>query len=344
MKIEHFALAFFVLVAATLLRADLSIRNTQAVNNKMIEYNRNVDSACDDAMHDMIEMVDDYSMNLNLESCKESFFNSLYASFGVLDSKAGQEDLQRYVPIILVTQNDGFYLLYHSLSDDEAETRMQWTQKYPYSYSGSVTDAGNKVHTYTINFTMGNEITVVDRSAVYGSAGSATFCGDYWKLGSTMSELYGALSNSAWSGAFLKNDDEFTRFRQSAMQYTVTKKADYYVNKHNEIAKAFGINFSFSLPVSSTDTFARTVDEVSVLAVFQGYPYGKGSKEVYSRFSVSGARLGKKSKYYVAEGGSGILYYHRGDCEKLRGKIWKKYNSKEDCAKTGAYPCPDCNP
>ena len=140
-------------------------------------------------------------------------------------------------------------------------------------------------------------------------------------------------------------EEAATKFFQ-ALRKSDTKKANYYVNKHNKIAQAYGISYHFSLPESSTDSFTRTIEDVSLMAIFQGYPYGKGTDDVYSRFSVSGARIYRGGRFYVMPASDGVSYYHRSDCPELEGSRsnYQVFDSKKQCAEFGAYPCPKCKP
>ena len=79
-----------------------------------------------------------------------------------------------------------------------------------------------------------------------------------------------------------------------------------------------------------------------MLAIFQGYPYGKGSNDVYSRFSISGAHLVKGTKYYVTGTGD-TRYYHRSTCSHVTEGL-EAYDTRKECAEHYAYPCPDCLP
>jgi hypothetical protein len=332
MKVEHYVFVFAILVIVAVVKFQGKVTNLQVMDNKSVEYNRNIDAACDDAMNDMIEVVDDYDYTVNLDSCAESFFNSLYASFGVLDSQTGQEQLKWYVPILLVTEDDGFYVMYHSMPDDKSTSTMQWTAKMPYCYSGT-TDSGKS---YTINFTMSDNVQILYNGCLY--EGDWQYLKNFYTDSADQSNL-----NAVYAGiSYLNDATEFAEFKQSAMQYQITKKANYYVNQHNTVAKQYGLNYSFSLPVSSTDTFARTVSDVSLLAIFQGYPYGKGTDDTYSRFSVSGAKISKKTKYYLGFK-DGQMWYHRYGCEWYDSTS-SGYDTKQEAASMGAYPCPYCNP
>ena len=167
--------------------------------------------------------------------------------------------------------------------------------------------------------------------------------------------LTGFLDRATESGEFLSTE-KFDAFKQSVMTYCITKKMNYYVNQHNEIARQYGISYNFSLPESSMDSVSRAISNVSLLAIFQGFPYGQGTDDTYSRFSLSGSRLYKMDKLIVVRDPStGVLQYHKASCHELdayrdangnlnmvSGMLQK--NTKKDCAALGAYPCNECKP
>ena len=115
-----------------------------------------------------------------------------------------------------------------------------------------------------------------------------------------------------------------------------------YINKHNHIASQYGITYTFALPTISDDDWNRTIDDISMMILFQGYQYGTSRTMVYNRYTISGARLRKSQLFYIQEY-NGKKYYHTEDCELLTDKS-DVYKTKEECAKEGAFECPICKP
>lgn len=357
MNVKHYLFAFFLIIAAMIVRLSIKIDNLEKLDSRTSVYNETIDNAVDDSLHSMLELSDSFSHTVNLDYCSENFFRALYAGFGLSDSATGKAQLSNYVPILILTDTDGFYIMYHSFDSTGTYTSLVWTPKQPYYYSGSISGSlGSSPATYSyhISYTMTKKIKLNIRV----SGKEYNYEGNYDTIETIYenkakdpssdvgySQLLGFLSLMRASGKPLAPEN-FDRFRQSVMIHQITKKANYYVNKHNDIAQSYGISYHFELPESSMDTFARTIDDISLLAIFQGYPYGKGMDDVYSRFSVSGARVFKTERYYVLKDGSGFSYYHRPSCHDLSGKKASAYSfdTKSDCAKFGAYPCPKCRP
>ena len=342
MKLEHYVIVFFITTITIFLVANYKVQTLEVLDNRTEEYNRNIDQAADDAMRDMIELTDSFSKEINLEECQQGFFNSLFASFGVVDSPTGQNELKLYIPVLLVTDVDGFYVMHHCKNEAESISVMQWSHKMPYCFSSIMKDPNDPsaVFKYTIDYRMNDEISL---ALTY--KGVTKFYEGKYKYLSTLytDSMLDSFMDAAARPGQVFSAEKFDEIRISAMTYQIAKKVNYYVNKHNDIAGSYGISYEFSLPESSTDSFARTIDSVSMMAIFQGYPFGVGTDDVYSRFSVSGSRLFKTGRYVVQAGEGGVKYYHRSNCPKGTDKS-TTFSTKRECAEHGAYPCSSCSP
>lgn len=355
MSLKHYLPVFCLVGFAIVLILTFKINSLTVLDQRTSQFNETIDTAVDDTLNSMLAVTDSFAHDVNLQVCSNKFFRALNAGFDLSDSKTGSKQLSMYVPILLLTDTDGFYVCYHSLSPDKQYTAKVWTQKMPYFYSSTVEDSGANSPTsykYTIDFTMSDLIHLTFTKFEGGvSDKSYSFDGNFNTI---VQENAGAEGldelQAVWT--LLReekqplSDSNFKRFKQSVMIYQITKKANYYVNKHNKIAQAYGISYHFSLPESSTDSFTRTIEDVSLMAIFQGYPYGKGTDDVYSRFSVSGARIYRGGRFYVMPASDGVSYYHRSDCPELEGSRsnYQAFDSKKQCAEFGAYPCPKCKP
>lgn len=357
MNVKHFLMIFSMITLVLILTVNFKIDSLASLNQKTSLYNETIDNAVDDSLNTMLEVTDSFTHQINLKTCSTNFFKSLYAGFDLIDSPTGRVQLSMYVPILVVTDEDGFYIMYHSVSNDEQYTVKEWTPKMPYCYSNTLkVDSGEAtptIYNYTINFTMSDVVQInFTKVAGDGTVESYYVDGNYNTLlkenvgNKNYAEIEKFYNAIRASGEPL-SDNRFAKLKKSAIIYQITKKANYYVNRHNSIAEAYGVTYNFTLPESSMDSFARTIDDVSMLAMFQGYPYGKGTNDVYTRFSVSGARLFKHSRYYVFREGD-VCYYHRENCDKVKhfdkSKKYEIFNTREQCAQYGAYPCPDCKP
>jgi hypothetical protein len=343
MKIEHYVIVFFLAASVLFLVSAYRIQTLEAMDNRTEEYNRNIDQATDDAMNDMIKVTDSFTKDINLDECADGFFNSLFSSFGLVNSPTGQKELAMYIPVMLVTDIDGFYVMHHSGNSAGSVSAMQWTEKMPYYYSGLIDDPHDPsaAYKFILNYRMGDEVSL----ALTYRGQTKYYDGKYKYLASLYpgdSMISGFCEAASVSGKIF-DPKHFDEIRLSAMAYQVSKKMNFYVNEHNAIARSYGISYNFELPESSTDSFARAIDSISLLVIFQGYPYGVGTDDVYSRFSVSGSRLFKVDRYVIEKAPDGVSYYHRPGCSHIVDSS-KTYATKKKCAEHGAYPCQYCNP
>jgi hypothetical protein len=120
-----------------------------------------------------------------------------------------------------------------------------------------------------------------------------------------------------------------------------------YCNQYNTIAKQYGITYHFGMPIIDNSEWSRSIDNPSIIVLFQGYPFGNGADNTYNRFAITGARINKKNRYYL-EQKDWYYLYHKEDCIKLKGEglflLSEPYYSIQECVKKGAYACPVCNP
>ena len=340
MKTFRYAVIFLLIFIPLFMVLQFKINKNSIVVQKKAEYNNALDNALDSAVEGIVENADGNSVTVDKNECVNNFYRSLYAAFGALDSETTQAMLQLYTPILAIADEDGLDVYY---SDEvNGEVKKVWSQKTPYSKHFTQGDLNNPsgVVGYTVNFTLGDEITVVidgDNSDIYK--------GHYNELkaayANTTDARYAKL-RTVLNGDVLGAEGHYTLWKNQVITDTITNTLGYYVNRHNRIAADFGEQFTFQLPVSAESDIARGISGVSFMCFFQGYPYGQGTSEVYSNFEISGAHI-IKSKGYYTQAVDGYLYYHTTTCTKGKGaKHW--FETKEECAWKGALPCPYCNP
>ncbi len=318
MKWSNFAILFAALDIVLILILGIRTDNLSAITLKQIEYNKALDSAVDDGTVNLVELGENKNLVLNKDRAVNQFYNSLFSNFGVLGNSTNENRLKEHVPIILVTDNDGFYLLYsESFNTGQDDILVQrWSEKIPYAYQ-----EGNLI----IHFTLEDYITVYDISSNQIAEGTVT----------DLKEIY--------PDTFMADNDEFDTVRRNAIISTIEKYMNYYINRYNRIAYQFGITYQFWLPQIDKTDWNRTIDDRSMLVIFQGYPYNVGYADTYNRYSFGGARIKKSNTYFITEE-HGIKYYHKSNCIHASNSTGETYYSKEECAQEGAFPCQDCRP
>lgn len=132
-------------------------------------------------------------------------------------------------------------------------------------------------------------------------------------------------------------------FSSDVVQNEISKLARNYCRGDVEKAKELVIAFIENPIFDSVEELIAYFDTVPDKYAFFSC---KGTDDVYSRFSVSGARIYRGGRFYVMPASDGVSYYHRSDCPELEGSRsnYQAFDSKKQCAEFGAYPCPKCKP
>lgn len=314
MKWTNIAVLFCLLEFTLFIILDMRVSNLTAIINQKVEYNKALDSAIDDGVINLVEVDSQRNLVLNKEIAVKQFYQSLYANFRVMGNGRLEGKMKGYIPVILVTDEDGFYLYYSDtyISGGETLLTQRWSEKQPYAY---------ELSNYSINFTLDTYLKVYDKNT------HEVFEGEY-------KELVGMFQNT-----LLENEETFHTVRRNTIISAIEENMNYYINKHNNIAYQFGITYQFWLPEIDKTDWYRTIDDISMLVIFQGYPYHSASMDTYNRYAVGGSRIRKSKAYYITEE-SELKYYHKSNCSHLSNNTYTTtYFSREECALEGAYPC-----
>ncbi|MFU0827492.1 MAG: Sensor histidine kinase [Lachnoclostridium sp.] len=317
MKLTDLAILFFAIELIVITILDVRTNNLVAVSNRTMEYNKQLDSAVEDGIANLVEVDSRRKLILNKDVAINQFYQSLFANFGVLGNSQAENKLKAYIPVILITDMDGFYIYYNHIYNSDGEKRIsqKWTEKIPYAY-----EDGSLIY----KFTLGTFVTL------YNKTTNETYEGEYKDLAPQFPE------------SILSDDEVYDSIRRNAIIDAIEKNMNYYINLHNRIAFWYGITYQFWLPQIDKTDWYRTIDDISMLVIFQGYPYTPNSKDTYNRYALGGARLTKSRVYNITEKKE-IKYYHKADCP-YGNPDGMTYYTKEECALEGAYPCPECSP
>ena len=321
------------------------------MSHKYVEYNNNVDTAIDSAVTSSVESASSATdLQTNFEDCVDRFYNSLYASFGALDTPILQQDLKLYTPVIALADVDGFYVMYNTVNNGGELVKTK-TQKIPYLRVFTCKPGGTTVK-YSVSFTMGDECTVtIMKNNSYG-----VYSGKYYEL---KDKYPGTYIESIYDDTILSQPGTFNNWKSHVMVTQLCEYLNYYALQNNNIARDYGIQYSFNLPEAAATQLANGLSNVTFIALFQGYPYGTSTNNTFNKFCVSGAHITKIKAYYVRPvtepDGKIHYYYHKSSCkELLDAELIKQtyYNSGNEygyafssdleAAQSGAMPCPYC--
>lgn len=326
MKIIRFEL-YFVLIMLPII-AMLVYFNTSMRNNEKskIQYDNAIDHAVEDGIAHMVEFDSTDTLIINKDAAVENFFDSAYAALGIMDSPSAQDWLDIYMPVILLTDTDGFYIRHcyeAPAADGGILTLSGWSEKYTYAAQGQ---SGG----YVLSFTISDVVQILDVK------NNTAMEGDYHDLLQMEPELLTEFP-------FLAGEEVFLTKKHLCMSDAITERMEYYLNEHNRIANDYGIKYHFYLPTITDYDFERAIDGISMMVVFQGYPYPSG-RGYFNMVAVGGARLTKQPYYYISPV-NGRTVYHRADCPLIADSAKEKpYDSARACADVGAYPCNLCDP
>lgn len=321
MKIETFILLLLLAFLAITLTYDTKQDTLVHISLVNERYDSILEHASDDAVEALVKLDAGKNPDIQKDEAVSVFFHSLYAGFGVMGDPEAQEELKTYIPLIAVLDKDGVYFWYHGTYQDNGTNYAEmWSEKYP--YSKSYTENGT---VYYVSYGMDDFISLMASNAYSIQEGTYTSI------------------QSNYPGLSFLSKEVFEEERRAAIIDTVTEHMTSYINSYNRIALQEEIGYQFLIPYLTDAEWSRTIDDISFLVFFQGYPYGNFTTERYNQFEVSCARTKKSDKYYITQE-NGTKYYHRSGCGKVDMDTMQPYDSKRKCALQGAYPCTECTP
>lgn len=338
MKLSHFTILFTTIAMAIVILIDIKTEDYKAIVQEKLSIDQSFRSAVDDAATVLLEMDANRGLVLNKNNAKEEFFTSLYSSLGILVAKDKQEIIQAYVPLIAVIGDDGYYIYYSDefiAEDGFTSYSKRWSEKFPYYYEDS---------NFIYGFTLGDTLTIYDKNKILDPLGEKlVHYIDYHEV--QTAERYANFRLNC-SNNFMLDDETFILKKKEVIITEIEKSMKYYVNRHNKIARNYGITYNFALPIIDNSDYIRSIENPSVIAIFQGYPYGTSPEYTYNRIAMAGAKITKDDVYYL-EQKSWYYLYHKENCERLQESTYlidlnHPYYSEEDCIQKGAYACEIC--
>ncbi len=317
MKITDIAILFVVITLPFVQILRVKSDNLEATAYKTVLLNRYIDTAVEDASAAMIITDADKNISVSRYKATSTFFQSLFLNFNARDS-IDQNRLMAYVPVVILIEYDGYSTLsmeeYNNTAGD-SELKMLWKPKKPYAYESEG---------YVYMFTLDNYVFVYDsRTNIFHEG--------------TVDEL-----RSQIPASLIQDDDLFQNVRKRTIIEAIKEDVNNAINQHNTYAGMFGISYNFSPPSISNDDWHRNIEDVGFLAFFQGLPIGLGG-ERFNSFALGASRIVRNKHYYIQQDTNGLYYYHKEQCPVVLDKQ-KVYDSREECAKMGAFPCQVCKP
>lgn len=319
MKITNFIMVFLIFIIPFNLITYIKLGDMKSVSIRNLELNRILDTSVQDGVASLVEVGENRRVIINKEKGVQAFFNTLYINFDVLDNPVLQRKINGYVPAIVIVDYDGYYVLSQDIYTNSAgyqEVKLVWKPKKSYAYSEG---------DFSYAFTLDNMVTV------YDSGADKFFKGDYHDLKFQVADNV------------LQADTSFDQIRRRTIVECIKNDMNYYINKHNEVARKYGITYQFTMPTIENEDWYKTINDIGMLVFFQGIPLNT-SGESYNTFALGGARIVRANLYFgETDAGNGIKFYHKEDCPLLTVKDITYFTRKE-CAENGYLPCKVCKP
>ena len=333
MKAYHFVLIFLIFFIAAVIKTDINIGKLKSIENEKEMLTTDLDSATWDAINNLAESGAYGTNMIKKDDLLNTFFSSLYSSMGIMSDTDAQKEIEMYIPVILLCDTDGYYVYYYDkykAADGLTYTGRKWSEKMPYYYEDDC---------FVYRFTLTDYVRIYDKNNLLSADQKLTDV-DYHEI--QTNDIY-ADFRAAHPNSILLNDETYELAKKGAILKRLEKTMAYYTNNHNDIAQQNGITYHFSFPAGQEKEWAGYIDDVSLLVVFQGYPYGADKNYTFNKIASCGANVIRNTVYYVEKKG---WYYlaHNAGCDKLKDSttvLDETFDKIEDCIKMGAY-CDDC--
>lgn len=365
MKLYHYAIIFVIIGIAFITIQDINYHEMLTIRMENTKLNVCFNQAVD-AGTSRLAKKEGSSVALSKELAAASFFQSMYASLGILEDEEQKERLMLSIPILAIIDYDGMYVNYckkETIEGGKTLLKRTWTEKIPYRYIDD---------NYEVFFTLSDVITlnlwsdisvkqnllelIEEDDKEYGyietidqknGNGYWIHYQDFQKL-SNFTNYYD--KNSSY---FLWDETKFLAVQRNTVTKTIEDTMKSYIDSHIEIAKEFGITYEFHLPQMDNSDWDRAIKECSFFVLFQGYPYQSSPESFYNRHSFHAAE-NKQNITYVLEKKLWYLLYHNAECPDWmnrkevaleHGEILEDIlcESLEECSEYGAFPCLKCN-
>ncbi|BFH60136.1 hypothetical protein [Paenibacillus azoreducens] len=321
MKITNLAILFVCIFLPFMLVLDMRTRDQETVLQLKSQYTAALRTAVQDAskmlnINELQEYEAGYQsvkfFKVNKELALDTFFRTLYLNFGVENDPIGQGTLASYIPVIGITDYDGFFLYTMSEYKDQTGQNLakpMWRPKKPYAYSDG---SGN-----SINFTLDSYVHAYDAAS------------GKWVEG-FREDLQGITSIP-----LLNDPVNFDSVRRSTIIRSIQRDLAYFINAYNEYAIRNGISYTFKLPEIPHEEWTNTINDVGIIAFIQGLPIGE---QMYNNYALGGGRLVKKTNFYGAiDPQTGIKYYYKTTCG-FPYQVEEIFDHAKDAAAAGYIP------
>lgn len=275
MKLLDYSIVFLCIVTALLLPSFMSEQESMAYSRYGMQYHARLDHAIDDGLFAMMEQDTGERVILNRNRCVETFYQSFFANFGMLDDVQAQERIKHHIPCIGIVEQGRVSFLYREWNNQNGENELvdTWSAYIPYEYE----EGG-----YRYRFFVGSKRDTV---IVYIPSKNE------WVEG-TRDDLARQGTEFLW----LRDQALFEQIRRNTIMKVIKESMEDLLTKQNLFAQQYGWNYHTYIPEGIKQDWCRTIDDIGMIVLFQGYPVKGTLGKTYTRFVFSGARTYKNER------------------------------------------------
>jgi hypothetical protein len=267
------------------------------------------------------------------EKVVNTFFNSLALNFGY-DTDEDMEKLHTYVPVLVLVDNDGYYLCYNNNHKKDNVNYLQSVITDINTWSAETKD-----QTMLVRYYLGNKVDVTFLKA--GTYGGKTYnVGDF--ISGTYDEIYKKIDNGSnpndLTSLGFNNASTFIKKRNELIIPDIQSKVEYYINHHNEVVSAIDTSYVFEMPMTSQDDWVRVLENPTCIAFLQGMQLSN-SKKYLNIYALGGGEVRKTDtvSYYNVDETTHVKRYYEAGADPNQGQGQAGYLANDAAAaKEGA--------
>lgn len=259
----------------------------------------------------------------------QAFFESLYAALGYLDDLERIQQIELCVPVVAVLLNEGMYFNYleeESTKGGGLSLIRVCSNQYPYMYENDM---------FSCRFFLDNRLHITNKA-------------EEWSVYTSYEEMsagVGIWEEISSSVLFSSMEEYFLKKKEAIASVLVAAFKDI-ISVHNRIAGQYGAAYIYTIP-DFLQKYQIATENISVLAVVQGWPIAKSKMEFYEGCIESGAYIRRKELYCLEKPNSleqPYAVFHKNSCQYIGnfGEEKGQVGLEEAVEEHGAFGCPYC--
>lgn len=328
MRQGHYVILFAILLGCCLLK----VRAEQYSYDSMAKEKEQIEAAVQQAMKGAAECAaKEYSVSGDTinELVKQTFFETLYAALGASGNLEKMQQVELCIPILAVLLNEGAYFNYleeEATEDGTLSVRRMRSEQYFYVYESEA---------FSFRFFLDDCLYITNKEE------NRWISTSYKEAVSGINEWEEVLSDSLFS-----SKEAYALRKREAIAAAVTAAFQKFSSVYSRIAGQYGAAYSYTVP-DFLQKYQIATENVSVLAVVQGWPIATSGMEFYESCVEAGAYIKQTELYWMERPVSleqPYAVFHRDGCEYFGsfGEENGQAGLEEAIGKYGAFGCPYC--